>query len=105
MSKSQNTEIQYSLTVNTEIAYRDVRKLEISLMRILGYIQRLAPNDPNLDKLINTMQSAIMTMRSMQIALLAVQAAAGPVGWLYAGTAIAAGAFSGYSLYESMRGT
>lgn len=109
---SDSTEVEYTLTINTELVSGDIRKLEVSLMRILSYIERLTGGNPNLEKLINIIQKVITTIRSLQIALntfntaVALSAAGllGPVGWLYLGSSIAGAAFSGYSMYESLAG-
>lgn len=105
---SAHNEIEYTLTLNTQLTYSEIRKLEISMMRILGYIQRLTPGNTDLHRLIDTMQSAITVLRSMQIALHAVQiarmSAGDPIAWLSAGTTVVAVGFSGYSMYESMTG-
>jgi hypothetical protein len=83
----------------------DIRKLEVSMMRILSYIERLTPGNTNLANLINFIQHVITTIRTLQMAIHALEIASGPIGWLYAGTSIAAYGFSGYSMYESLRGT
>lgn len=88
---SEQTEIQYSLTVNTDFAFSEIRKLEIVLIRCLNYAQQLT-GDPNLQRGIQILEKAILTLRSFQQAARAAQLAAGPIGWLYFGTtALAAG--------------
>jgi len=101
---SAENEIQYSLTVNTELTYNQVRRLEIVLMRCLSYAEQLT-GDPNLKRGIQIMQQAITTLRTLQIAMRAVQMASGPIGWAYAGTTIIAAGLSGVSMYESIVGT
>jgi hypothetical protein len=100
---SEQTEIQYNLVVNSEMTNSELRKLEIVLVRCLNYASMLT-GDPNLKKGIRIMEQAIVTLRSLQIALRAVQMASGPIGWAYAATTIAAAGFSGYGIYESMVG-
>ncbi len=83
--------LQYTLAVQTELADTSLKKLEGALVRSLNYAEQLT-GDPNLKRGIRVMESAITTLRSLRIAIRAVQAAAGPVGWFYAGTtALAAG--------------
>ena len=96
-------QIQYSLTVLTKDIEENSRKLEISLIRIAGYLERLT-GDANLKRFINTVQSAIVAVRTLQIMIRALELASGPVGWLYAGTTIVAAGMSGYSIYESITG-
>jgi hypothetical protein len=98
------TEIQYSLSLQINpLTYSEVRKLEISLMRILSYLE-MATGSPEIQKFINSVQAAIVAVRSLQIAIHALEAATGPIGWVYAGTTVAAAALSGYGIYESMKG-
>lgn len=97
------SEIEYTLVVNTTQFNSDIRKVESSLMRILSYVSMLNNGDPHLQKLIENTQRTINLMRSLQLAIRAVQLASGPVGWLYAGTSIIGAGLSGYGLYESLR--
>ena len=101
---SEQAEIEYLLTVNVEMAYSDLRRLESSLMRIMGYISQLS-GDPNIDKMMQKAQRAISLIRQLQIAyrtLAAIEAGAitGPIGWLYAGTMLAG---IGLSVAEEVR--
>ena len=98
------TEIEYLLTVNAEMAYTDLRRLESSLMRIMGYISQLS-GDPNIDKMMQKAQETISLVRQLQIAyrtMLALEAGTlgGPIGWLYAGTMLAG---IGLSVAEEVR--
>ncbi len=101
---SEQNEIQYSLTVNTELTYNEIRKLETVLIRVLSYVERLAGN-ADLTKLINIIQATITAVRSLQMALRALELASGPIGWAYAATGVVAAGFAGYSMYESTIGT
>ena len=87
------TEIQYNLTVTTELAYSEIRKLEITAMRVLGYIRRLT-GDERLDAAITKIQQAIMAIRAMQMAMRALEMASGPIGWAFAATSIVGAAFA-----------
>ena len=108
MSQANNVGIEYTLTVNTELTRSEMRKLESSMMRILNLVQQFSGGDKNLNKLINTMQHTIVVLRSLQIALRAVQLArmssGDPIAWLSAGTTVVAAGMSGYGMYESMIG-
>lgn len=94
-------EIQYSLTVNTEVTYSEIRKLETVLMRVLNYIEKLTGGNPQLAKLINTVQAAIVALRTLQIAMKALQMASGPIGWAYAATSFVAVGFAGVSMLDA----
>lgn len=102
---SQNNEIQYSFSINTELSTSQLRKLEVSLMRVLSYVERFTGGNPNLTKLISMMQATITTIRTLQAAIRALEIASGPIGWLYAGTSIVAAGFAGYSILEATTGT
>jgi hypothetical protein len=96
-------EIQFNLTVSTELTYTEIRKLEIVLMRVLGYVEQLTGNK-DLRKAINVIQSMIVAIRSLQMAIRVLEVASGPIGWAYAGTTMIAAGLSGYSIYESITG-
>ena len=98
---SLNEEIQYTLTVNTEMSYNNLRKLETVLMRVFNYIERFTGGDPNITKLINTVQAAIVALRTLQMAMRAVQMASGPIGWAYAATSMVAVGFAGVSMLDA----
>jgi hypothetical protein len=100
---SETTEIQYNLTLNTEMTYNELRKLEIILMRCLSYASRLT-GDENLKRGIQVLQQAITTLRTLQLTMRAVQMASGPIGWAYAATSLVGVGFSGYSMYETIVG-
>jgi hypothetical protein len=99
---STDAGIQYSLAVNTEMAYSDIRKLEIVIIRCLEYAQRLT-GDQNLKNGIQTIQQTITAVRSLQIALRQLEIASGPIGWALALTsAVAAGASAGTAMSSTM---
>jgi hypothetical protein len=104
MSKTaSDTEIQYTLTLITRETQKEINKLETSLMRIAGYIQRFSGNQ-DLNRTLELIQRAIVTLKSLQMAIRAVQLASGPIGWLYAGTSIVAAGMSGMAIFESTSG-
>lgn len=98
------TEIQFSFNLDIELSKSEIRKLGVSIMRILSYIEKLTGGDPNIQRAIRVMQQAITTAHTLQLAIRAVQLAAGPVGWLYAGVSIVGAGFAGYSMWESVTG-
>ena len=102
---SEQTEIQFSLSVNTELTYTECKKLETVLMRILSYVERLAGN-ADLSRLINIIQSTIVAARTLQIALRSLEAAtlSNPIGLALTATNLIAVGFSGFGIYESMTG-
>jgi hypothetical protein len=102
---SNNTALQYTLTVNTELSRMEVRRLEAVLMRTLSYIEMFTGGNRDIAKAVQLAQGAIVTFRSLQMAIRAAEMAAGPIGWAYAGVSVVAAGMSGYSLYESMIGS
>lgn len=68
----------------------EVRKMEISLIRIMNLVRRFSGHE-EVNKMMDSIQRAIMLLRQMQIAIRATQAAisaSGPVGWIYAGITV-----------------
>jgi hypothetical protein len=90
---AEQHEIEYLLTVNADLSFGTMRKLESVIVRNLAYVQRLFGNE-DLNKAIDTVQRAIMTLRIMQSALHAFEIASGPLGWAYAITAGVGAAFA-----------
>jgi len=95
-----DVEIQYSLTLNTELAYNDLRKLEITFMRIFSYLRKMT-GDERIDAAMRKVQQFITLLRTAQIAMRALDVATmtNPIGIAFAlttlvATAIAAGEFA-----------
>jgi hypothetical protein len=101
---SQAQTIEYNLTINAEMGYTEIRKLEITLVRCLNLAQRFT-GDENLKNGIVTVQRAVMALRTLQMAYRAVQiarmAAGDPLAWLSAGATVAT---AGMTLYDSFIG-
>jgi hypothetical protein len=81
---SEDTTVSFSLEVNVDKAYENLRKAETVLYRTLGLVRRLS-GDENLDKAIAKIQEAIALINSLRLAIVAFQAATGPLGWALAG--------------------
>jgi len=83
--------VSFSLEVNVEKAYTEVRRLQTALYRSLDLAARLT-GDENLERGIRTMQRAIAIANQLRLALIALQAArmaAGdPLAWIQAGVAV-----------------
>jgi hypothetical protein len=95
-----DTEIEYSLSLNTEPAYSEVRKLEIVLFRTLKLISRFTGNE-NLNESIERVMRMITLLRTLQATIRAVQIASGPIGWAYAATSTV---MSGLLIYDTVTG-
>lgn len=87
---SEQIEIEYLLTVNTERAETNLLKLESGVMRLGNQISRIT-GSPDIQNFIQISNSAIYAARSIQTAIRATSlalAGAGPVGWLIMGTSL-----------------
>jgi hypothetical protein len=86
------------------MSYRDLKRLEISLLRIMRYVQDFSGNK-DLNKALQLMEKAIIMAKTLQMVIRAVEMASGPIGWLYAGTTVIAAGMSGMTLLENTTGT
>lgn len=90
----RDEDVSFSMEVNVEKAYEDVRRLQTILFRTLGMFKRLSGSEAIGDA-ITQMQRAIAIMNQLRLAMAALQAArmaAGdPLAW--ATFAIAGGGF------------
>lgn len=101
---SDSTSLQYSLTVNTDTAYSDIRKLETIIIRCLNYAERLT-GDPNLKQGMQTIQRAIVLLRTLQQTIRLTQLALIPGAGLIAGALAATSAVgSGFAIYDTITG-
>lgn len=92
MSGIHDEGVSFSLEVNVEKAYEDVRRLQTVLFRTLGLVHRLSGNE-DLNDAITLMQRTIAIANRLRLALAALQAArmaAGdPLAWAMAGLSLA----------------
>ena len=85
---TEDTTVSFSLEVNVEKAYEDIRKLEMLLYRIIGLFRRLGmPED--VEQAIIKVQKAIAILNMYRLTVAAAQAAAGPIGWALLGISVA----------------
>lgn len=75
--------VSFSLEVNVEKAYEDIRRVQTVLYRTIGLIKQMS-GDENMDNLINKAQAGIATLNQLRLTIIALQAASGPVGWALA---------------------
>lgn len=104
---SQITETKTKLEgLNAEIKgmsmnYHQLREVETILNRTLEMIGKMSGGNKDLVKLINVLQRAILTVRSLQMAFYALNTATGPIGWALAGSSLLMGVVaSGGALAE-----
>jgi hypothetical protein len=97
-------EIDYVLNLQIgDMTYTDLRRIEMSMIRIGNDINRIFPNSPA-SKIITDIEKIIMLARQAQIAIRAAEMALIPgAGWiagLYAGTLAVS---LGVSAYDATR--
>lgn len=102
---SQDVEINYSLLVSTDLSYSELRKIEITSIRLLGLISRFTGGDPNITKFVGLLQKSIMWIRHLQMVIHAFEVAEGPLGWVFFAVSAMSFAFTtGDMLYSQERG-
>jgi len=84
LSDIEDHTVSFSLEVNVEPAYENIRRLETILYRYLGLLRRLGL-PPEQEKLIREIQITITLLNQLRLTMIAVQAASGPIGWALAG--------------------
>jgi len=90
---SEEHTVSFSLELNTEMTYSELRKLETVLYRTLGFMQKMGL-PPEVDGAIQAIQRLIMNIRLLQITIHAFEMATGPIGWAYFGITAATAAFN-----------
>jgi hypothetical protein len=94
---SQITETKTKLEgLNAEVKgmsmnYHQLREVETILNRTLEMIGQMSGGNKDLQKLVNILQRAILTVRALQMAFYSLQAAQGPIGWVLAGSSLLMG--------------
>lgn len=83
MSEIKDYEVSFSLEINVDEAYRELRRLETLAYRTLSLIRRFGlPED--IEAAITRIQQLIAAINALRLALIAFEAAQGPVGWALA---------------------
>ena len=84
MSNVEDYQVSFSLEVNVEKAYEDIRKVQTILYRTLSLIRRLGlPED--VEAAIVRLQRLIAVLNTVRLAIIALETASGPYGWAMAG--------------------
>lgn len=98
---SSEETVDFILQVDVEPTRRQFQQLLTVINRTFRILERMGL-PPEISKIINTMQRAIMVIRQTQLALYALQAAAGPIGWAFAITGVAVTAISAADLTQDL---
>jgi len=85
--------VTFNLELNVEQCFSTIRRLESLAYRTMGLIGRMGLPE-NIDQAIAKIQQFIMTIRLLHSAIIALEAASGPIGWAFAGVGIATASFS-----------
>ena len=96
--------VTFNLDLIVDKAIDNARRLETLLFRTLGLLGRLGLPE-NIDQAIAKVQRLIMTIRLLHTAMIALQTAAGPIGWALAAIGIISAALTfGDMAYDYTRG-
>lgn len=82
------------------MGYHDLREIEVSIIRIGSALEKMT-GSKEVERAISDLNRLIWTIRSVQIAIHALELAEGPIGWIYfAATLVGTGAM----MYDTIRG-
>jgi hypothetical protein len=96
--------VTFNLELNVEQAIDNARRLELLLYRSIALLGRLGLPE-NIDQAISKVQRLIMTIRLLHTAMIALEAASGPIGWALALVGVASALLStGDLIYDVTRG-
>lgn len=98
MSAEDHT-VSFSLEVNIEKAYEDIRRVQTLLYRTLGLVSRLTGNE-NVDLAIRHIQRLIAWLNQLRLTIAAFEATTGPIGWAMLGLTVATTAVSYADMME-----
>jgi len=73
-------DVSFSLEINIEKAYVEIRRAYTLLFRTLDIAQRMS-GSPELDVFITKVQRLISILNQARLTIMAFQIAAGPIGW------------------------
>jgi len=97
---SSDETVSFSLEVNVEKAYENVRKLQTVIFRVMGLMRRMGLSE-DIDAAINKIQTAITLLNQYRLTLAAAQAASGPLGWALLGISVATTMYTSVEFMES----
>ena len=88
MSAVEDHKVSFSLEVNVDEAYRNIRRLQTLLYRTLSLLRRIGLPE-EVDAAIMQIQRFIALMNMLRLTLIAFETASGPLGWAMAGLSAA----------------
>ena len=93
MANVADETVSFSLEINVEKAYENIRKLETVLYRSMGLLQQLT-GSPEIDRALAQIQSVIVALNQLRLVIAQLQAVSGPIGWAMLLTSLATTAFT-----------
>lgn len=85
--------VTFNLELNVEQTVSELRRVEGLLFRSLGLLRRLSGNE-DINAAISKIQRLVLVIRLAHSAIIALQAASGPLGWAWAITGMGAAALT-----------
>ena len=96
-------DVSFSLEINVEEAYTEIRKLQTLVYRTIGLIRQMGLPEET-DEMLAKIQLVIAQINALRIALIALQAALGPMDWALAGVGLAIAAIGAGSAMQEIVG-
>lgn len=93
--------ISFSLELNVEEAYTEIRRLQTLIYRTIGLIRQMGlPEEA--DEMLMKIQMIIAQINTLRLAIMALQAASGPIGWALFGVGLATAVASAGSAMQEV---
>jgi len=93
--------VSFSLEINVEEAYEDLRRIQTALYRTFSILRRMGlPED--ISQGIMLVQRLISTLNQLRLTMIALQAASGPLGWWLALTGLASTQFAASNIVQEV---
>jgi len=93
--------VSFSLEINVEKAYEDIRRVQTALFRTFSILQRMGLPD-DVSQGISLIQRLISTLNQLRLTMIALQAASGPLGWWLALTGLASTQFAASNIVQEV---
>jgi len=92
-------DISFSLQLTVEDAVSNIRQLQTVAYQTLTLLKRMGLSE-DINDAITKIQRIISVLNSARLAMIALQAATGPMGWALAGVGLVATGFQAYDMAE-----
>ena len=103
MSDVEDHQISFSLEINVEEAYENLRRVQTALFRTFSILRRMGlPED--VTRGLELVQRLISTLNQLRLTMIALEAASGPLGWWLALTGLASTQFAAVNVVQEVHG-